>query len=99
MSRRIPVPPSHTHPPNAQPENIAAWNCTRCWRVPGFQAAAMIHDKEQELLAYTGYLPDKNSIIIVFRCAPTSIPPPPLPNPPVPLPTPAHTHPLAGGVA
>eukprot|EP00873_Tetraselmis_striata_P027759 jgi/Tetstr1/448023/TSEL_035324.t1 len=50
-----------------KPENIAAWNCTRCWRVPGFQAAAMIHDKEQELLAYTGYLPDKNSIIIVFR--------------------------------
>eukprot|EP00873_Tetraselmis_striata_P035629 jgi/Tetstr1/455893/TSEL_004077.t1 len=50
-----------------KPENIAAWNCTRCWRVPGFQAAAMIHDKEQELLAYTGYLLDKNSIIIVFR--------------------------------
>jgi hypothetical protein len=40
----------------------------------------MVHDEEQELLAFTGWLASENSIVVVFRCASPLFSPPLMPK-------------------
>jgi hypothetical protein len=43
------------------------WNCTRCQRVPSFKVNSVVFDPTWSLLAYIGYLPEKDAIVVVFR--------------------------------
>lgn len=46
---------------------VEAWNCTRCAEVPHLQNVTVVFDPLWDLLAYVGYLPDAQSIVVVFR--------------------------------
>ncbi|KAJ9521204.1 hypothetical protein QJQ45_022927 [Haematococcus lacustris] len=46
---------------------IQAWTCTRCRRVPDFLPYKVVFDVQWDLLAYIGYLPSQDAIVVAFR--------------------------------
>jgi hypothetical protein len=46
---------------------VAAWNCTRCERIPGFQPHLVHFDPSWDLLGYIGYWPALRAKVLVFR--------------------------------
>jgi predicted lipase len=47
--------------------DVAAWNCTRCSQIPGFQPHLVHFDESWDLLGYVGYWPALNAKVLVFR--------------------------------
>jgi Lipase (class 3) len=47
--------------------DVAAWNCSRCHVVPGFQPEIVHFDAAWDLLGYLGYWPAARAKVLVFR--------------------------------
>lgn len=46
---------------------IADWSCGRCGDVPSFEPSAVVLDKDKDILAFIGWWPDIEGIVVVFR--------------------------------
>ena len=48
-------------------QSVEDWTCSFCSEVPGFQPYGVEYNSTTDMLAFVGYLPSTNSVIISFR--------------------------------